>query len=158
MTWLPTDFAHPLRIELTAGAHLRPIAASDVDIDMVTVHANQPMLWAMFGDDWQWPPTTMTREQDEEDLARHALEMVDHESFNYAVLNDDETVLYGCVYIDPLEVDPAPGAEVSWWASAQTPADVRDALDAFVPAWIAAVWPFRTVEYPFQERYLRARG
>ncbi len=60
-------------------------------------------LWSIYGDAWGWPPATMTHEQDREDLARHAAEMVTHESFNYALLDTDETALLGCVYIDPPE-------------------------------------------------------
>ena len=37
----------------------------------------------------------MTREQDREDLARHEAEIAAHESFNYALFDDDETALQG---------------------------------------------------------------
>jgi len=149
--WLPEGFTHPQRVELTADTHLRPIRATDVDIDMVTVMGNRDMLWRMYGEAWGWPPATMTHEQDEEDLARHADEMVTQDSFNYAVLNDDETALLGCVYIDPLDAaEGTPAAEVSWWLGEEVPDAVRASLDAFVPAWIADAWPFAHVTYPFQ--------
>lgn len=152
--WLPDGFTHPQRVEPTADTHLRPIRASDVDIDMVTVMGNREMLWRMYGEAWGWPPATMTHEQDEEDLARHAAEMVTQESFNYAVLNDDETRLLGCVYIDPLEPTDTgePAAEVSWWVGEEVADDVRAALDEFVPTWIARDWPFGHVTTPFQGR------
>ncbi|WP_461473941.1 GNAT family N-acetyltransferase [Microbacterium sp. HJ5] len=150
--WLPADFAHPLRAELVDGVHLRPIRAADVDIDMIAVMGNQQMLWAIYGEAWGWPPATMTREADEEDLARHAAEMETHESFNYAVLTAGEDRLLGCVYIDPLEpVDGAVAAEVSWWTVADAPAGVAEALNAFVPEWLAREWPFGHVSYPFNE-------
>jgi len=149
--WLPDGFTHPQRAELTEAVHLRPIRASDVDIDMVAVMANRDMLWRMYGQAWGWPPATMTHAQDEEDLARHADEMVTQESFNFAVLNADETQLLGCVYIDPLDSDEgAPAAEVSWWLGEEVADEVRAALDAFVPGWIADAWPFAHVTYPFQ--------
>ncbi len=151
--WLPEGFVHPTRVELCDGVHLRPIRASDVDIDMVAVMGNREALWAMYGEAWGWPPAGMTREQDEEDLARHAAEMDSHESFNYAVLTSTEDRLLGCVYIDPLDVvdsASAPGAEVSWWTVADAPAEWRTALDAFVPAWLEEHWPFGTVTTPFQ--------
>lgn len=149
--WLPRGFAHPLHVDLTEAVRLRPIRASDVDIDMVTVTANQPMLWRMYGEAWGWPPTTMTREQDEDDLARHAAEMQTQESFNYAVLDAGETRLLGCVYIDPLpEAPEQPAAEVSWWVGDEVEPAIRRELDAFVPRWLAQAWPFATVETPFQ--------
>ena len=150
--WLPDDFAHPLRAELTDGVHLRPIRAADVDIDMIAVMANQQMLWGMYGEAWGWPPATMTREADEEDLARHAAEMETHESFNYAVLTAEEDRLLGCVYIDPLEPeDGAISAEVSWWTVADAPDGVAERLAAFVPQWLSAEWPFGRVTYPFND-------
>lgn len=148
--WLPEDFAHPLRAELVDGVHLRPIRASDVDIDMVAVMGDQPMLWQMYGEAWGWPPATMTREEDEADLARHAAEMETHESFNYAVLTEDEDRLLGCVYIDPLDAaDGVVAAEVSWWTVTDAPGGVAEALRSFVPAWLDERWPFERVTYPF---------
>lgn len=149
--WLPDDFVHPLHVPLTDDVHLRPIRASDVDIDMVTVHANQPMLWEVYGAAWGWPPRGMTREQDEEDLARHAAEMETHESFNYAVLDGAETRLLGCVYIDPADEDADADAEVSWWLDGGADPGLRHRLDEFVPRWLSTAWPFRRVAYPFND-------
>ena len=99
--WLPADFVHPTFVEVPFGHHLRPIRADDVDLDMVAVMGSRERLWSIYGEAWGWPPATMTAEQDREDLARHAAEMVTHESFNYALFDADETALLGCVYIDP---------------------------------------------------------
>ena len=155
--WLPDDFAHPLRAELADGVHLRPIRAEDVDIDMIAVMSNQPMLWDIYGEAWGWPPATMTREADEEDLARHAEEMERHESFNYAVLTSAEDRLLGCVYIDPLDaLDGEISAEVSWWMIPDAPAGMAGRLDAFVPAWLEREWPFGRVTYPFNPGAPRA--
>lgn len=146
--WLPHDFAHPLRAQLTDQVHLRPIRASDVDLDLAVVLRNQPRLWAMYGEAWGWPPASLTRDEDAADLARHAAEMETHESFNYAVLNDDETELYGCVYIDPVTCGTL-RAEVSWWCDADADPAIHRALDDFVPEWIATQWPFDQVSFPF---------
>ena len=35
--WLPADFAHPTRVELPTGHHLRPIRENDVGIDYPAV-------------------------------------------------------------------------------------------------------------------------
>lgn len=164
--WLPPAFAHPLRVDVAPGVHLRPISPDDLDIDMPAVMGNQPMLWAKYGDVWGWPPATMTAEQDRADLARHAQEQDRHESFNYAILPTDESRLWGCIYIDPADAGvgaggPAdaaagdgvggPAADVSWWLVAQAPPGLAEALLEFVPAWLASAWPFETVRYPFGE-------
>jgi hypothetical protein len=142
MPWLPDTFVHPVRAELATGHHLRPIRATDVDLDYPAVMGSRERLWSIYGAAWGWPPATMTYEQDREDLARHAAEIETHESFNYALFDAAESALLGCVYVDPPEKAGA-DAEISWWVvDAEVGTDLERALDAFVPAWIAAHWPF----------------
>lgn len=145
--WLPADFEHPRRVELPTGEHLRPIRGDDVDLDMPAVMGSQPRLWSIFGAAWGWPPATMTYEQDREDLMRHEREIAEHKSFNYALLDADETELLGCVYIDPPE-KAGSDADLSWWVvdrMVNTPTE--QALDELIPQWIACDWPFTRPRY-----------
>ena len=145
MAWLPDDFVHPTRVDLTTGHHLRPITEADTAIDYPAVMGSQARLWELFGAAWGWPPTDMTEEQDRADLARHEREIAAHESFNYAIFNEGETTVLGCIYIDPPEERTPPGvdAEVCWWVVDEAVGSQLDGLlDVFVPAWIAASWPF----------------
>jgi hypothetical protein len=143
MAWLPDDFRHPERVDLPTGHHLRPIRGSDTEIDYPAVMGSRERLWEIYGEAWGWPPPTMTVEQDREDLERHAREIEAHESFNYALLDAAEERLLGCVYIDPAD-EPDADAVVSWWVvDDAVGTEVERALDAFVPRWLAAEWPFR---------------
>jgi hypothetical protein len=146
-TWLPAGFRHPTRVEVRFGHHLRPIRAEDTDLDMVAVMGSRDRLWSIYGPAWGWPPADMTHEDDRADLARHAAEMETHESFNYALLDTDETALLGCVYIDPPE---KPGAD----ALVDDPprdlgvgTELEAALDDLVPRWIAEDWPLVNPRY-----------
>jgi RimJ/RimL family protein N-acetyltransferase len=146
--WLPDDFEHPLRVELGTGHHLRPIGPDDTDLDMVAVMSSRERLFSVYGAAWGWPPETMTAAQDREDLQHHADEIAAHESFNYALLDADETVLVGCVYLDPPEKVGGADAEISWWvADAWVGTEVERALDAFVPRWVAEDWPLAHPRY-----------
>jgi hypothetical protein len=149
MGWLPEAFEHPTRLDLPTGHHLRPIREADVDIDLPAVLGSQARLWSIYGEAWGWPPPTMTREQDREDLAHHEREIESHESFNYAVLDAGETQIFGCVYIDPPErEDEGVGAVVSWWVVDEAVGtDLEAALDEAVPAWLASAWPLRGVRF-----------
>lgn len=146
-TWLPADWKHPLREELPTGHHLRPIRADDTDLDMPAVMGSRERLWSIYGEAWGWPPAEMTAEQDREDLQHHADEMESHESFNYALLDADESELIGCVYIDPTDKAGA-DADISWWVRDEfVGSEVERALDEFVPAWIAERWPLQEPRY-----------
>lgn len=139
--WLPRDFEAPRELRLPTGHHLRQISPDDLDLDYPAVMGSQRRLWQLFGPVWAWPPADMTREQDREDLQRHADEMTRNESFNYAVFDADETALLGCVYIDPPEADGY-DAEVSWWVvDAAVDTDLDGALAEAVPRWLATRWP-----------------
>jgi RimJ/RimL family protein N-acetyltransferase len=145
--WLPAGFRHPERVDLPTGHHLRPIRATDVDIDLPAVMGSRERLWSIYGDAWGWPPATMTREQDAEDLAHHEREIEAHESFNYAVLDAHETELVGCVYLDPIKGDDC-AAQASWWVvDDAVGTHLEQVLDDLVPLWLATAWPFDRVVY-----------
>jgi len=101
MAWFPDGFEHPERVDLATGHHLRPIRADDVEIDYPALMGSRDRLWAKYGEAWGWPQETMSYDADREDLAHHEAEIAAHETFNYAVLDEGETELLGCVYIEP---------------------------------------------------------
>ena len=147
-TWLPMGWQHPERVPLDTGHHLRPIRSTDVDLDMRAVMGSQERLWAIYGESWEWPPPTMTVEQDREDLAHHEEEIAAHITFNYAVLDEGETELLGCVYIDPADDRSPAGSDAvaSWWVvDREAGGALEQALDDFVPGWLADTWGFRSV-------------
>jgi hypothetical protein len=150
MGWLADDFEHPERVEVATGHHLRPIRASDVDIDYPAVMGSRERLWAKYGEAWGWPPATMSYEADREDLARHEAEIAAHETFNYAILGPDETELLGCVYIDPPDERSPAGSDalVSWWVvDSEQGGALERALEELIPKWLADTWGFRAVHH-----------
>lgn len=143
MSWLPDEFVHPVLVPLPGcGHHLRPIREADTPLDYPAVMGSRERLWTIFGPAWGWPAATMSYEADQADLLRHEKEIAAHQSFNYALFDAAETALLGCVYIDPPERAGADG-EISWWVVDElVGSKVEQALDALVPQWIAADWPF----------------
>jgi hypothetical protein len=145
--WLPDTFVPPEQLELRSGHHLRPIRADDVDLDYPAVMGSRDRLFEIFGPAWGWPAADMTRQEDLDELVRHANEMVTLESFNYAVFDRDETALLGCVYVDPPERVGA-DAEISWWVvDGEVGGALEDGLRAQVPEWIKASWPFASPRF-----------
>jgi len=150
MMWLHESFRHPEQVELPTGHHLRPIREADVDIDYPAVMGSRASLWSKYGEAWGWPAETMSYEADKRDLARHQAEIVAHETFNYAMLDEHETRLLGCLYIDPPDTHSPAGTDavVSWWVVDQHRGGELDhALDEFVPRWLADTWGFKAVHY-----------
>jgi len=150
MAWLQAGFAHPERVDLGTGHHLRPIRAADVEIDYPAVMGSRERLWAKYGEAWGWPAASMSIEADREDLARHEAEIAAHETFNYAILDAAESELLGCVYIDPPDAGSPQGSDavVSWWVVDRAAGGkLERELERFVPAWLAEVWGFDSVHF-----------
>ena len=150
MTWLPAGFTHPARVDLSTGHHLRPIREADVGIDYPAVMGSRERLWARYGQAWGWPPATMSFEDDRRDLARHEAEIAADETFNYAVLDERESELLGCIYIDPPDDESPAGSDaiVSWWVVDNLAGtELERVLDDFVPRWLERVWGLHSVQY-----------
>jgi len=151
MPLLPDDFVVPAGVAVGEGHHLRPIRVSDVTLDYPAVMGSRERLWSIYGAAWGWPPATMTEKQDRDDLSYHEEEAAARSSFNFALVDTDETRLLGCCYIDPPPETPdgtassdGPDAIVSWWTVDEVVGtDLAATLDAVIPEWIADAWPFR---------------
>jgi len=149
-TWPLVDFAHPERVDLATGHHMRPIRESDVDIDYPAVMGSRDRLWAKYREAWGWPPAELTYEEDRRDLARHEDEMTRGEAFNFAIFDAEETELVGCVYVDPPDSGSPQGTDavVSWWlVDSLAGSDLDSELSDFVPRWLTQTWGFRAVHY-----------
>ncbi|MET1039037.1 MAG: hypothetical protein ABW075_12240 [Aeromicrobium sp.] len=145
--WLPTTWTHPSHVPVTATHHLRPVRATDVDLDLQAVLATRERLWATYGPVWGWPPADLDRARHHADLARNEVETAAQEAFTYALFDTAETQVLGGVYVDPPEKHGA-DAEISWWVVDELlESECQVALDAFVPAWVAADWPFTCPRY-----------
>jgi len=97
MPWLAETFTPPERVDLSTGHHLRPIQEADVGIDYPAVISSRERLWAKYGQAWHWPHASLSYHEDRDDLAQHEAEIAAREAFTYAVLNAEESELFGCV-------------------------------------------------------------
>lgn len=78
---------------------LRPIRASDAELDYEAVMESREFLrkWEQSS----WPEDDFTVEANREDLDKLERRHADGESFTYTVMNPTETQCLGCVYIVP---------------------------------------------------------
>jgi hypothetical protein len=94
-----SDHFHAPAKLLTDEFLLRPILASDAELDYEAVMASKEYLrpWEQSG----WPADDFTVDANREDVRKLERWHADGERFTYTVLNPSETQCLGCVYILP---------------------------------------------------------
>jgi hypothetical protein len=125
---------------MPAGPHLG-------DRDHAAVMASRDALLGLFGPGDPWPPVTLTRAEDEADLAWHEKEFRQGRSFAYSLLDPDLRTCLGCVYLYPT-ASPDHDAEAYLWTAVTQAEAVRGAVAEEVIDWLETAWPFRALAWP----------
>ena len=137
----------------TSRLYLRPLRATDVELDYEAVMASAEMLHRWSQSDW--PADDFRLAQNLADLQRHEREHIERKAFTFTVLNPQGTQCLGCVYIVPLwseEIplckDAAYAADVSLWVRAS---ELVNALDQHLLAtlrhWFQSEWAFDCIVF-----------
>ena len=83
------------------------------------------------------------------DLRRHADDFEQRRGFTYTVLDSGTGDVIGCVYIYPDATQPGRATVQSWVRASRAELDVP--LWRAVSTWLAATWPFESVDYGQRE-------
>ncbi len=140
---------------------LRPLRATDVQLDYDAVISSRAQLLLSSGS--TWPREGFTIEENLADLERHEWEHRERVAFTYTMMNTEETECVGCLYMNPLERllghDAESGAYlsdntayVSFWVRSTRLADDLDrrVLTALIP-WFLKEWAFSHVLFFAQQ-------
>ncbi|GAA2724195.1 GNAT family N-acetyltransferase [Cellulomonas aerilata] len=139
--WVPAGWRAPDRLDVPTGHHLRPVRASDADLDLCAVTGSQERLWSVLGAARGWPRAGLTVEQERRDLRRHERDAARGVSFAYALLDRGETEVLGHVHLERARGSGADG-DVWWWVvDPLVGGPVEAALGEAVPRWVALRWP-----------------
>lgn len=143
--FVPLPFVVPAILE-TAEFRLRMLTVHDVVKDYDAVITSVEHLKTI------WPagtwPVGLTLEQNLIDLGWHQKEFQTRRSFAYTVVTPTETMVLGCVYIEPTWRQGY-DAEVYLWARQSVLADgLETRLYAAVKEWINHAWPFQRAAFP----------
>ena len=132
---------------------LRPLRASDVELDYDAVMSSAETLrrWSQSG----WPADGFTLSQNRDDLLRHEREHEERQAFTFTVLDPPGTRCLGCVYLTPLWPESAALGEgaahavnVAFWVRASEPTSDLDAhLLATLRDWLSTEWSFDRVVF-----------
>ena len=144
-----TRFVHPafdvpLGIE-TSDFVLEPLGPEHNDSDYDAWTSSLDHIVATPGFPWGSWPHEMTADENRADLERHAEDFRARTGFTYTVLDPTSRDVIGCVYIYPVR-DSAADAQARSWVRASH-AQLDAPLWRAVSEWLAADWPFASVEY-----------
>ena len=87
----------------------------------------------------------MSLDENRGDLERHADDFRERRGFTYTVLDRPSGDIVGCVYIYPAREGDHDAQVLSWVRASRADLDVP--LWRSVGDWMAADWPFGSVEY-----------
>ena len=137
----------------TSRLFLRPLRATDVELDYDAVMSSAEMLrrWSQSS----WPADDFTLSQNLADLQRHEREHHERQAFTFTVLNPQGTRCLGCVYVMPLspqELPLCPGdayaAQVGFWVrTSEVANDLDRHLLASLREWFQTEWAFDRVVF-----------
>ena len=144
---LPSEVDVPRRLERPEFL-VRPLTVDDAERDFEAVTSSRDRLRGTFGPDHGWPPDDLTLAQNRIDLAWHQKEFQRRDAFTYAVVDPDDTVEFGCVYVQPTRASGYDAAVYFWVSEAGVDRGLADGIAAAVRGWIDAAWPFDAVAYP----------
>ena len=143
--FVPIDFKVPEKLE-TKEFRLRMLTVNDVvrDYDAVMTSVDHlKTIWP--GGKW---PEGLTLEQNLIDLGWHQKEFQTRRSFAYTVVTPSESMVMGCVYIEPTQ-KLGYDAVVYLWARQSTLAGgLEGRLYTAVKSWIEKEWPFKAAAFP----------
>jgi hypothetical protein len=160
MKFYPSDAPVPVG-KRTDRLFLRPLRATDVELDYDAVMSSAAMLRGWSQSDW--PADDFTLAQNLEDLQRHEREHEEREAFTFTVLDPSGARCLGCVYLAPVPPAALPlcaGAafpvRVGFWVRASEVANDLDRhLLACLREWLATEWRFDGVLFAVAERETR---
>ena len=143
--FVPPGFVVPLALE-TEQFRLEPLGPQHNEPDYKAWSSSVEHIHATPGWEQSSWPREMTLDENRGDLERHAKDFRERTGFTYTVLDADGGDVVGCVYIYPLPDDAEHDARVLSWVRASH-AHLDEPLWRAVSAWVAADWPFASVEY-----------
>ena len=149
---------------------LRPLRATDVDLDYDAVMSSRERLRRWSQSDW--PAEGFTHAENLADLERHEREHLERVAYTFTVLDPQGARCLGCVYltaprteVEALLPNAANAVNVGFWVRADEPsADLDAHLLATLLEWLTRAWRFDHVAFTVarddhrQQDLLRSAG
>jgi len=143
--FVPVNFSVPDALE-TDEFRLRMLTVNDVvkDYDAVMSSVDHcKTIWPGLG----WPEG-LTLEQNLIDLGWHQREFQTRRSFAYTVVDLADSVVLGCVYIEPTKRRGYDAAVYLWARQSELAGGLENRLYRAVQEWLCSHWPFASPAFP----------
>jgi RimJ/RimL family protein N-acetyltransferase len=146
MQFYPEDAIVPEELR-TEEFCLRPLRASDAEIDYAAVMDSKVTLRVMSQS--SWPSDEFTLEMNRKDLEKHEEEHDERTAFTYTVLDPTESTCLGCVYVGHLKEGPMKGDHAAmlrfWVRQLYLEGDLDRRLLESLIDWFRNEWAFSCV-------------
>ncbi|MCH9693450.1 MAG: GNAT family N-acetyltransferase [Gammaproteobacteria bacterium] len=143
--FVSSDFSVPKVLE-TAEFRLRMLTIDDVDKDYAAVMSSIDHLRNIWpGSDW---PDGLTIEQNLIDLDRHQMEFIERTAFAYTLVTLDESMVIGCVYVDPTRKRGFDAEVYFWVRESELDNGLEDRLFNTLVEWLGEHWGFENPGFP----------
>jgi RimJ/RimL family protein N-acetyltransferase len=144
MDFVPEAFAVPTQLESDHFV-LEPLGPQHNESDYAAWSSSREHIHATPGwEDSNWPDDR-DLDANRRDLERHAQDFRNRDGFTYTVLDPGKRNVIGCVYIYPARDSEEDARVLSWVRADRSELDTE--LWREVSDWLAADWPFETVDY-----------
>ena len=145
----PSTVTIPSGIE-TSDFLIRMLTINDLVKDFDAVMSSVEHLTGVFGPGVSWP-AGLTLEEDLVDLGWHQKEFELRNSFAFTVMDSDESMCLGCVYIDPSEKLGYDAKSILWVRQSEVRNGLDDKLYSTIRTWLSEEWWFTNVAFPGRE-------
>jgi hypothetical protein len=142
--FVPPDFDVPRQLA-TPQFVLEPLGPEHNEPDYEAWTSSMEHIHGTPGWEGSRWPREMTPDENRADLERHADDFRNRTGFTYTVLDPASRDVIGCVYIYPDRDGKCDAGAHSWVRASHAELDAP--LWRAVSEWLAADWPFRSVEY-----------
>lgn len=145
MAFVPDTFVVPTGL-VAPGFRLEPLGPQHNEADYATWTSSIDHIKATPGfADWDWPDASLSIDDNLADLVEHQQDFAKRIGFTYTVLDPTDGDVIGCVYIYPARRSGF-DVQVRSWVR-RDHADLDEPLWRAVSDWLAADWPFETIDY-----------
>ncbi|KHS67086.1 hypothetical protein QT13_14930 [Pectobacterium brasiliense] len=142
---VPDEFDVPLIVK-GDGFILRPLSPEYSDLDYDAVMESKSILNDIFSENW--PEDINSAEENLAYIQEDYQDFKDRVGFSYIILDPDETICLGCVYIFPSLFEGSDVAIYYWFNIKIADTKFSIIVEKFIRKWIKNFWKIKKPAYP----------